>query len=364
MSLRVLALNAGSSSLKWSVVELPAGKALDSGNEEFAQGAAPELSAALARSQGVDAVAHRLVHGGSAFRQAVRIDEAVRVRLSELTAIDPLHAPRALAVLEAAQRAFPAVPHFACFDTAFHTTLPPEAFTYALPRAWNERFGLRRYGFHGLSVAHAVHRAPALARGPVARLVVCHLGSGCSLTAVEDGRSLDTTMGFTPLEGMPMATRSGSVDPGLLVHLLRDRGVSPAALDRGLERESGLAGLSGVGGDLRAVLAAAKAADAQAQLAYAVFIHGLRRALGQMLVSLDGLDALVFTGGIGEHSARVRRDALEGLGWLALALDPEKNGSARPDADISARESGPRVLVIEAREDLTMAREVAFALGA
>ena len=361
--MRVLTVNAGSSSLKWSLIETPSLKLLASGNEQLPPKQEPNLGPILARAGKVDAVAHRVVHGGSAFRETVKIDSKVRSALDALRAIDPLHAPRALQGIDAAMRALPGVPELACFDTAFHATLSEAVSTYAIPHVWSEKWGLRRFGFHGLSVAHAVRRAPELVGKSLERMVVLHLGSGCSLTAVQGGKSVDTTMGYTPLEGLVMATRSGTIDPGLMLHLLRERGLTVDALDRGLEHESGLLGVSGVSADLREVLAAADSGNARGRLAYDVFIVSLRRCLGQMLASLDGLDALVFTGGIGEHSARVRRDAVAKLGWIGVRLDDARNEAAKPDVDVSLNASGPRVLVIEAREDLTMARDVVAVLG-
>jgi acetate kinase len=361
--MRVLVVNAGSSSLKWSAVEQPPGATLASGSAALAAGQPIDLSALAAQAPGAAAVAHRVVHGGLRFRATTRIDADVRRALEELRAINPIHAARALAGIDAAQAALPGLPHFACFDTAFHASLPEAAATYAIPRAWTEGWGLRRFGFHGLSVAHAVRRAPEVAGVPLARLVVCHLGSGCSMTAVDGGRSMDTTMGFSPLEGLVMSTRSGSVDPGLLLHVLRERGLSPAEVDRALEHDSGLLGISGVSADLREVLAAADAGDARAKLAYEVFMQSVRRGLGQMIAALQGLTAIVFTGGIGEHSARVRRDALANFGWLGIALDAERNEAAQGDADVSASDYGARIVVITAREDLTMAREVAAAMA-
>jgi acetate kinase len=352
----VLVLNAGSSSMKWSVVEVPSEKTLVGGNEPLASDA-PNLGNIIARAGQVEAVAHRVVHGGARFRRTTRVDEEVLGAIEALAPLDPLHAPRAVSAIRSAQRAAPGTPHFACFDTAFHASLPAAAATYALPHELNARFGLRRFGFHGLSVAHAARTAQA--RCGAQKIVVAHLGSGCSVTAIANGQSRDTTMGFTPVEGVVMGSRSGSVDPGILLHLLREGALTTAELGMALEREGGLFGLSGVSADLREVVAAADAGDDRAKLAFDVFVHSVRRAIGEMLAGLDGLDALVFTGGIGEHSARVRAEVMAPLTWLGLALDPAKNDLARPDADISATTSGPRVLVIQSREDLTMAREVA-----
>jgi acetate kinase len=234
----------------------------------------------------------------------------------------------------------------AVFDTAFHATLPPEAATYALPRELRERFGVRRFGFHGLSVQWASEQVR------VPRLVVCHLGGGCSVTSVLDGRSVDTTMGFTPLDGVPMATRSGSVDPGALLHLLRPGGLSPEELGRALERHSGLAGLSGLTGSVEQL---ERSDDPAARLALAVYTYRIACAVGAMAVALGGLDALVFTAGVGEHSAGVRADVCGRLSFLGVELDPRANAAAVPDVDVGA--SGARVVIVAAREDVVAARE-------
>ncbi|HEU4404556.1 MAG TPA: acetate/propionate family kinase [Polyangiaceae bacterium] len=364
MGPRVLVLNAGSSSLKWSIVEAGAGATLASGNERWPPGAEPALDLEPVLERGPGAVAHRVVHGGARFRGAVRLDDEVVAGLEALRPLNPLHAERSLATIALGREALPSLPHVACFDTAFHATLPEPAAAYGLPRGLAERHGLRRYGFHGLSVAHATGRVAELSGAAPARLVVCHLGSGCSVTAVRAGRSVDTTMGFSPLEGLVMATRAGSVDPGALLFLLREGGLGPEGLERALEREGGLLGLSGVSADLREVVRAADAGDARARLAYDVFVHAARRGVGQMLAALGGVDALAFTGGIGEHQARVRRDVVEPFAFAGLALDPARNDAARPDAEVGAPGAAARCFVVEAREDLVMAREAAALLAA
>jgi len=293
----------------------------------------------------VDAVAHRVVHGGE-LREPTRIDDAVQARLEELVELAPLHNRPAVDGIAEARLALPGVPHVAVFDTAFHATMPPIATTYALPAEWRRR--VRRYGFHGLSVAWSAERVR------VPRLVVCHLGGGCSVTAVRDGRSVDTTMGFTPLEGVPMATRPGSVDPGALVYLLR-HGVTPDALDEAIEHRSGLLGLSGVSGDV-AELERSNADGAR--VALDVFAYRVAAAVGSMAVALGGLDALVFTAGIGEHSAAVRRDVCTRLRFLGVELDAGANDSAAGDAEIAAAGTDVRVAVIQAREELVAARVV------
>jgi len=359
--MRVLVVNAGSSSLKLVL--------LDDDDQRIAERelATPraaidpdELRAALDAGLGeADVVGHRIVHGGERFNAAVPIDADVEAALRALVDLAPLHQSKSLAALDAVSAALPGVPAVACFDTAFHATLPAAAATYALPAAWRERFGIRRYGFHGLSHAWVARRAPVLLGRDAGglRLVSAHLGAGASLCAIAGGRSIDTTMGFTPLEGLVMATRSGSVDPGLLLWLLEHGPLSEHELADALEHESGLAGLAGTP-DMREVLAHADAGDAAARLAREVYLHRLRAAIAAMTASLGGIDALVFTGGVGERSAVVRELAVQGLDFLGLAIDPQRNGSASGDADVSRAGSPATTLVILAREDLEIARQV------
>ncbi|HEX6460926.1 MAG TPA: acetate/propionate family kinase [Thermoleophilaceae bacterium] len=329
----MLVVNAGSSSVKLRLLaaddELVAERDLDAPHSQV------DDDALVAALDGLDAdvVGHRVVHGGTVFREAVRVDDGVLRELRGLVDLAPLHQPKSLAALDAVSRALPDVPAVACFDTAFHSTLPEAAYTYAIPAALRERFGARRYGFHGLSHAYASRRAAEMVVG-ASRIVTCHLGAGASLCAVLDGRSVDTTMGFTPLEGLVMATRSGSVDPGLLLWLLeRDRMTEPE-MAAALEHESGLLGLAGTA-DMREVL---ERDDERARLALEVYVHRLRAGIAAMAASLGGVDALVFTGGVGENSARVRELACSGLGFLGVPPD--------------------HVLVIPAREDLEIARQV------
>ncbi len=357
---RVLVVNAGSSSLKLSLLG-PADQTLDSLDIDpwHGEGATAQMTAFIAGLDGVGAVGHRVVHGGSRFRAAVVIDDDVRTAIADLADLAPLHQPRALAGIDATAALLPGVPAVACFDTAFHASMPETAATYALPAAWRERFGLRRYGFHGLSHGYAARRAAELLglSAPRLRIVTCHLGAGASLAAVASGRSVDTTMGFTPLEGLVMATRSGSVDPGLLIWLLRDERLSVAELGDGLERSSGLAGLAGGSGDMRDVLAAADRGDHDARLAIGVYLHRLCGEIAAMAAAMNGLDALVFTGGIGEHSRAVRAAAATGLAFLGVAIDEDANSAAQADADISASGSAVRTAVITAREDIEIARQ-------
>jgi acetate kinase len=301
----------------------------------------------------VAAVAHRVVHGGIRFREPVVIDDAVERELEAAVELAPLHNEPALAAIRQARKALPELPHVAVFDSAFHATIPEEATTYALPQQVREEWGIRRFGFHGLSVQWASERVR------VPRLVACHLGGGCSVTAVRDGHSVDTTMGFTPLEGVPMATRAGSVDPGALLYLLEHH-LTLEELNRMLEHESGLAGLSGLSGDVREL---ERSNAPEARLALAVFAYRVATAVGAMATALGGLDAIVFTAGIGENSASIRAAVSERLGFLGVQLDPDANASARPDATVSTAESAVRVIVLEAREDVVAARAARQLLG-
>lgn len=304
-------------------------------------------------------VGHRFVHGGK-FTASVRIDVEVRQRLTELVGLAPLHNPPSLAALSAAQGELPEVPHIAVFDTAFHATLAPEAYTYPVPQPWTHDWGVRRYGFHGLSFAYCGRRAAEMLGRPIdgLRLVVCHLGHGCSAAAIRSGRSVDTTMGFTPLEGLMMGTRSGTIDPSIITYIEQRHGLSPADVDQALNRQSGLLGVSGISGDMRDVVVAAQQGDVQARLAFDIYTHRIRQAIGGLTVTLGGIDALIFTAGVGEHSAPVRAAVCRGLECLGLALDVHANESCQADADIARPASSGRILVIATREDVTMVREV------
>lgn len=335
--MRILVVNAGSSTLKLRVldgVEVEDERTIDPWD-----GAAATVD--LAGLGPVDAVAHRVVHGGRHLTAATVVDDGVVARIDALTPLAPLHQPRAVAALGAARRAMPDIPHVACFDTAFHATLPAVARTYALPRRWREWWGLERFGFHGLSHAWAARQGPAQAGlDPGGRIVSCHLGAGASLCAVAGGRSVDTTMGFTPLDGIVMATRAGAVDPGLVLWLLTDAGLSASDVRDGLERHGGLAGLAGGTGDMRDVLARRASGDEGARLAFDVYVHRLRQGIAAMAASLGGADLLVFTGGVGEHAAPVRDAAVAGLPFLDVPVE-----------------------VVESREDLEMVRLVGEILG-
>ena len=361
---RILVVNAGSSSLKLRVLgpsdDITAMLDLDPWDGRADHG---ELGQFLEGLSGVDAAGHRVVHGGRRFAGATVIDDAVTAAIAGLTDLAPLHQPRALAGIQAVAAALPGVPAVACFDTAFHAGMPAAAATYALPRPWNERFALRRYGFHGLSHAYASRRAAELLEQEPERLrlVTCHLGAGSSLAAVHGGHSMDTTMGFTPLDGLVMATRCGSVDPGLIVWLLQHGGLRLGEVAAGLESSSGLSGLAGLpdrSGDMREVRLAADAGEPGARLAVDVHTHRLRREIAAMAAAMNGLDALVFTGGIGEHQPAVRAEAAAGLAFLGVAVDPAANSATSADGEITAPGATVRTLVVTAREDVEIARQV------
>jgi acetate kinase len=339
---RVLVVNAGSSSLKLRL--LGAADAIECSADLPAGPAGLDTSRLADVLQGwakPDVVGHRIVHGGTAFTGPAVIDDAVRQQLLDLTDLAPLHQPKSLAALDAVTAQLPGVTAVASFDTAFHATIPAAAATYAVPREWRERYGIRRYGFHGLSHAYCSGRAAQLAGQPLAgqplagrpaagqtpaalRIITCHLGAGASLAAVLDGRSVDTTMGFTPLEGLVMATRSGTVDPGLVLWLEEHEHLAPHEVAAALESRSGLLALAGTG-DMREVEAAADRGEPDARLAIDVYTHRLAAGIAAMSAATGGVDVLAFTGGVGEHSAAVRRRAAGRLAFLGIAIDHQRN---------------------------------------
>jgi acetate kinase len=393
----ILLLNAGSSSLKAALMKSADGAVIAHGLADWAGSptrydyAAPDgrkhseevawkgharaverfisdlievKPVALSHRSELAAVGHRIVHGGD-FTSSVRITREIRSRISALAELAPLHNPPSLETLAAAEKELPAVPHVACFDTAFHATLPPEARTYPLPESWTREWGIRRFGFHGLSHAYCARRAAEMLGRPAAqlRLVICHLGHGCSASAVHHGRCVDTTMGFTPLEGLMMGTRSGSIDPSIVVYVQQRHGLTAEQIESKLNRDSGLLGVSGISADMREVLAAAGAGHEQARLALGIYTHRVRQAVGGFAVTMGGIDALVFTAGVGEHAALIRESSCKGLECLGLELDGKLNSTCKPDADVASASSSGRILVIATREDVTMFREVMQVLG-
>lgn len=358
-------MNAGSTSLKLRVVERddrvieavdcnPPGASLED-----------DLRGFLASVGTLDAIGHRIVHGGTRFTRPVVIDEVVRTQLDEMNDLAPLHNPPALAAMDALTDLLPKVPAVACFDTAFHASLKPAASSYALPTAWVEHWQLRRYGFHGLSCEWSANRAAELLARPASsiRLVICHLGGGASVTATAGGRSVDTTMGFTPTEGLVMATRSGDVDPGAIAWLAA-RGVAPDELADGLELRSGLLALSGdLTGDMRELLRHRQRGNPAAMLAVDVYVHRLRAKIAAMTAATAGTDALVFTAGVGENASEIRADACEHLEWIGISLDPRANREVgSDDVDISQDGASVRTLVVHAREELVVAARCRAAL--
>ncbi len=382
--MKMLIFNAGSSSLKFSLLEAeqertlaegtvdwiaaPARLSIRRGENMAARGGLTvtthvdavshvleELHAELAD---VNAVGHRVVHGGDRYVAGVRVTNQVLDEIESLAELAPLHNTVAGQVIEATQAALPRVPQFAAFDTAFHATLPPAARTYAVPYAWTTDWRLRRYGFHGLSHSYCAARASEMLGRRDLRLVIAHLGNGASTSAVRDGVCVDTSMGFTPMDGLMMGTRSGAVDPGILIYLQRHKGIDADRLDHALNHESGLLGVSGVASDMRAVLAAAAEGNTRATLAIDVYMHRLCQTIGAMAATLGEVDALVFTAGVGENSAEIRRRACSQLGFLGLALDAAANRRCTPDVDIAMPRCKARILVIGTREDLAILREI------
>ncbi|MAF10809.1 acetate kinase [Candidatus Poribacteria bacterium] len=386
----ILAINAGSSSLKFSAFTSAAEDARATGLIDWggAQGratcrvsvdgdervsdieaedhlAATRVAVETLSERGAlsltdeIAVGHRVVHGGTALRDSTLIDEQATRRIAELSSVAPLHNPPALRAIEAARVLLPGAPHVAVFDTAFYRDLPRHRYIYPLPYAWYEEWGVRRFGFHGISHEYCAARAAEmLGRDPAGlNVITCHLGAGCSATATAGGVAAATSMGFTPLAGPMMGTRSGTVDPGILLHVQRVHGLDVEDLDRALNRESGLLAVSGVSSDYRAVEAAGDAGDDRARLALDMYAEGVRAAIGGLATTLPRLDALAFTAGIGENSAALRASVCDGLGTLGVSIDAARNRETQPDADIAATDSYARVLIIRAREDLMIARE-------
>jgi acetate kinase len=306
----------------------------------------------------IDVVGHRVVHGGQEYRKSVVVTEEVKRTIAKLSSLAPAHNPAALEGIEAIEQSLGNVTQVAVFDTGFHATLPDAAAIYPGPYEWVEK-GIRRYGFHGISHQYCSGRAAQILNRDLAslRVISCHLGNGCSLAAIKNGQSIDTTMGFTPLDGLMMGSRSGTVDPGILIYLLRQTNYSAERLDYVLNKASGLRGISGVSSDLPQVISAISEGNYRAQLAWDMYVHRLRAGIGAMLASLGGLDVLLFTAGIGEKSAGIRQAACEAFGFLGLKIDPAKNQQQPVDQDIATENSTVRVLVIRTQEDWAIAQQ-------
>jgi acetate kinase len=389
----VLVLNCGSSSVKFALVDPPSGRRLISGVAErvgtpevslevdaegqqrtstprdgSVHGILVEVLAAVGRVEGVEvgAVGHRVVHGGQRFSASVVVDDATTRAIADLADLAPLHNPANVAGIRAVSAVLPDVPQVAVFDTAFHQSMPPRAYRYAVPKQWYDDYAVRRYGFHGTSHRYVSACAAELLDRPASelRLVTAHLGNGCSATAVRDGRSVDTSMGLTPLEGLVMGTRSGDVDPGLLRYGADRSGCGVEEVLDALNTRSGLLGLSGVSNDLREVSEAADGGSADAALALEVFAYRLAKYVAALVVPLGRLDALVFTGGVGEHSVGVRHAVLGQLGFLGLHEDPDAN--ARHGRDTGGRitaAGATQALVVPTDEELVIARDTAALTG-
>ena len=370
----VLVLNAGSSTLKFTLFSGRSTEPIAEGTieeptlevdlKDAVSGVLDAIRDDLA-SDPVVAVGHRVVHGGRVFTESVPIDDRVLEEIERLSDLAPLHNPPALAAIGAAQRAIPGVPHVAVFDTAFFADLPPDRHVYPLPYEWYAERGIRRFGFHGISHAYCAGRAAEFLGRPLTgfRAVTCHLGNGCSATATLGGKALATTMGFTPLEGLVMGSRAGSVDPGILLYAMERMGLSAGELGEILQRRSGLLGVSGVSSDFRAVQEAAKEGNRRARLALAIYADSVRAAIGALAVALGGVDALVFTAGVGENAADPREEICRGLACLGLRLDLERNRTLRPDAELAETGSSGRILILHTREDLHIAREALRVTG-
>jgi acetate kinase len=363
--MNILTLNGGSATLKYTLFAMPAEGILADGSLDHPGGdgivQAAQQAIEKCRSHGIDAIGHRVVHGGAAFTQPTRMTHESLDDLRKLQDLDPLHNPTEVAMIEAGLRLLPDAPAVAVFDTAFHQTLPEVAWHYALPREWADNLGLRRYGFHGISYRYVSERLlQCLGRQAAGtRLIICHLGSGASICALKDGQSVDTSMGMTPLEGLVMGTRSGDVDPGLLLYLLRSVGMTADALNDMLNRRSGLVGISGHNsGDVRQLQQAAMDGDKYAALALGIFAYRVRKYIGAYAAALGGLDAVAFTGGIGEHSAALREKICAGLDFLGLHIDDTRNqGASGREAILNGPDAPVSAWVIPTDEQRQIARE-------
>jgi acetate kinase len=312
----------------------------------------------LSNKSEIAIVGHRIVNGGRDYTQPAIITPETKAAIQGMAIFAPLHNRVELEGIRPIEEKFGAIPQVAVFDTAFHSTLPDAAYVYPGPYEWLSA-GIRRFGFHGINHQYCAHRTAQLLGKDLSalKLVTCHLGNGCSLAAIQHGKSIDTTMGFTPLDGLMMGTRSGSVDPGILTYLMRAQNLSGETLDNLLNKKSGLLGISGISGDMRQIVSAMNKGNDRANLAFGIFVHRLQAGIGAMIAALGGIDALVFTAGIGENSPEVRRAACANFDFLGLQLDPAKNAAPHPDRDISTASSSVRVLVVKAQEDWAIACE-------
>jgi acetate kinase len=391
--MNVLTINAGSSSIKFALFESGRDEALREGQISWANGdrghadltvstreGKPELATVAVRDDQaaatwamraalgsaanratVDVVGHRVVHGGTQFCESVVIDAKVKAAIAHWGKLAPLHNPPALTAIEAAEAAFPGIPQVAVFDTAFYRNLPRKAFVFPLPYEYYQKWGVRRFGFHGTSYSYCSLRSAEMLNGrsqPL-NLVICHLGGGCSATAIRGGAPIATTMGFSPLDGLMMGTRPGSLDPGILLALQREHGLTAEQIARDLNSSSGLLGVSGISSDVAEIEKAAAKGDERASLALEMFADRVRSAIGGLAVTLGSVDALVFTDRVGETSQALRASICDGLELLGLHLDPQLNQQAKPDTDIATAKSAGRILVVHTREELMIAREAA-----
>lgn len=390
----ILVFNAGSSSLKFGLFEEDTYESIASGlidwaadprradfiflsghaDEVRSQVEVPDYRAAVshivrslternlisrASRPSIKIVGHRVVHGGAVFRESILIDSGVKATISMLAELAPLHNPPAMEAIEAVEAAMPGVPQVAVFDTAFYARMPLSACIYPLPYEWYTDWGVRRFGFHGISHAYCAGRVAELLGRDLAglRIVSCHLGNGCSATATRFGIPVGTTMGFTPMDGLMMGSRPGSIDAGILLYLHQRKGLSINQIDHALNHGSGLLGVSGVSSDFRKVVEAARQGNDRAHLAFEIYASRVREAIGALAVTMGGIDVLVFTAGVGENSAVLRASVCDGLECLGLILNPQRNDTCQPDANIAGDGSPAQILVIHTREDLMIARE-------
>ena len=322
-----------------------------------------ETSTVTSRAE-IDVVGHRVVHGGPKYEEPVLLTPDVRAEIAKVSAFAPLHNRAELEGVEVVEKLLGPVPQVAVFDTGFHRRMPQAAAVYPGPYQWFES-GIHRYGFHGINHQYCAARAAQLLRRDInsLKLVSCHLGNGCSLAAIREGHSIDTTMGFTPLEGLMMGTRSGSIDPGILTYLMREGRLQAQEIDDVLNKESGLLGISGISGDMREILVSMKQNHPRAKLAFDIYVHRLQAGIGAMVAVLGGVDGLIFTAGVGENSVEVREAACKQLGFFGLKLDDAANAHPSPDRDIATPDSAIRVLIIRAQEDWAIAKECWHLMG-